>query len=201
MNWLERKVQRRVVEDTPGTHHRKGEAGLDISAAQVKELREKTGAGVMECKRALVEAGGNIQKAEEILHRQGAARAVKKEGRVATQGLIDAYIHAGGRIGAMIEVNCETDFVARTDDFRHLAHDLAMQVAATAPKYIKTSDVPAAEADRAAELALLAQPFIKDQSVTIEELVKRYVAKLGEAIIVRRFARFELGEPVAESEA
>ncbi|MBX6770831.1 MAG: translation elongation factor Ts [Chloroflexi bacterium] len=172
---------------------------VSISAAQVKELRERTGAGVMECKRALVEAGGNMEKAIEILHRQGLARAEKKAGRVATQGLIDAYIHAGGRIGAMVEVNCETDFVARTDDFRQLAHDIAMQVAATAPRYIAPSDVPPDEADRANELALLAQPFIKDPSLTVEELIKRHVAKLGEAIRVRRFVRYELGE--AETEA
>jgi elongation factor Ts len=172
---------------------------VSISAAQVKELRERTGAGVMECKRALVEAGGNMEKAIEILHRQGLARAEKKAGRVASQGLIDAYIHAGGRIGAMVEVNCETDFVARTDDFRQLAHDIAMQVAATAPRYIAPSDVPPDEADRANELALLAQPFIKDPSLTVEELIKRHVAKLGEAIRVRRFVRYELGE--AETEA
>lgn len=185
--------------DEAGIWHCKGDARLDISAAQVKELRERTGAGVMECKRALVEAGGNMEKASEILHRQGLARAEKKEGRTATQGLIDAYIHAGGRIGAMVEVNCETDFVARTDDFRQLSHDLAMQVAATAPKYISRNDVPSVEADRTSELALLAQPFIKDPSLTVEDLIKRYVAKLGEAIRVRRFVRYELGEPLAEA--
>lgn len=172
---------------------------MDISATQVKELREQTGAGVMECKRALQEAGGNMTRAKEILHRQGLARAEKKAGRVATQGLIDAYIHAGGRIGAMVEVNCETDFVARTDEFRQLAHDIAMQVAATAPRYIRAGDVPAEEAARASELALLAQPFIKDPGLTVEELIKRYVAKLGEAISVRRFVRYELGEPEIEA--
>lgn len=153
----------------------------------------------MECKRALQEAGGNMAKAKEILHRQGLARAEKKAGRVATQGLIDAYIHAGGRIGAMVEVNCETDFVARTDEFRQLAHDLAMQVAATAPRYVRPDDVPAEEAARASELALLAQPFIKDPSLTVDEMIKRYVAKLGEAINVRRFVRYELGEPEIEA--
>lgn len=172
---------------------------MEVSASQVKELRERTGAGVMECKRALVEAGGNPQKAVEILERQGLARAEKKAGRVASQGLVDCYIHAGGRIGAMVEVNCETDFVARTDDFRALAHDIAMQVAATAPKYVAKSDVPESEVDRANELALLAQPFIKEPGVTIEDLIKRYVAKIGEAIRVRRFARYELGEPVDEA--
>src|SRR5579884_3902137 len=145
-------VHRRLSRDALEEHRRKGEARLDISAAQVKELRERTGAGVMECKRALVEAGGNMEKAEEILRRQGVARAMKKEGRVATQGLIDAYIHAGGRIGAMVEVNCETDFVARTDDFRQLTHDIAMQVAATGPKYLSADEVPADQAAQASEL-------------------------------------------------
>jgi elongation factor Ts len=153
----------------------------------------------MECKRALVEAGGNLNKAVEILERQGLARAEKKAGRVATQGLVDAYIHAGGRIGAMVEVNCETDFVARTDDFKQLTHDIAMQVAATAPKYIRASDVPADDADRASELALLSQPFIKEPGVTVEDLIKRYVAKVGEAIQVRRFVRYELGEVLPEA--
>ncbi|MGH2459576.1 MAG: translation elongation factor Ts [Chloroflexota bacterium] len=172
---------------------------MEVSASQVKELRERTGAGVMECKRALVEAGGNPQKAAEILERQGLARAEKKAGRLASQGLVDCYIHAGGRIGAIVEINCETDFVARTDDFRTLAHDIAMQIAATAPKYIAKSDVPESEADRADELALLAQSFIKENNVTIEDLIKRYVARVGEAIRVRRFVRYELGEPVDEA--
>jgi elongation factor Ts len=167
---------------------------VEITASAVKELRDRTGAGVMECKRALVEAGGNVNKAIEILNQQGLARAEKKAGRVATQGVIDAYIHAGGRIGAMVEVNCETDFVARTEDFRRLAHDIAMQVAATGPKYLRREDVPADDAARASELALLAQPFIKEPGVTIEDLIKRNVAKLGEAIRVSRFARYALGE-------
>jgi elongation factor Ts len=167
---------------------------LEITTSAVKDLRERTGAGVMECKRALVEADGNIEQAIEILSRQGLARAAKKEGRVASQGVVDAYIHAGGRIGSMVEVNCETDFVARTDDFRKLAHDIAMQVAATGPKYIRREDVPAEDASRANELALLAQPFIKEPSVTIEDLIKRNVAKLGEAIRVSRFDRYALGE-------
>jgi elongation factor Ts len=177
----------------------KGWSTLDITAAHVKELRARTGAGVMESKRALVEAGGNMDKAVEILNRQGLARAEKKAGRVAQQGLVDAYIHAGGRIGAIVEVNCETDFVARTDDFRQLAHDIAMQVAATGPRYVTVAEVPPDDAARASELALLAQPFIKDPGVTIEELIKRHVAKLGEAIRVRRFARYALGESPDEA--
>ncbi len=165
----------------------------------VKELRERTGAGVMECKRALVEAQGNLEKAVEILNRQGLARAEKKAGRVAQQGIIDAYIHAGGRIGAMVEVNCETDFVARTDDFRRLAHDVAMQIAATGPKYVSVAEVPPDDAERAGELALLAQPFIKDPKITVDDLIKQHVAKLGEAIRISRFARFEVGEQPIEA--
>lgn len=172
---------------------------MEISAAAVKELREKTGAGVMECKRALQEAGGNMQKASQILEEQGLLRAAKKEGRAAGQGVIDSYLHAGGRIGALVEVNCETDFVARTPDFQRLAHDIAMQVAATAPHYIAKGDVPPDDQDRADELALLAQPFIKDPGVTIEELIKRNVAKLGEAIRIRRFTRFALGEEAIQA--
>ncbi len=176
-----------------------GEGNLDITASSVKELRERTGAGVMECKRALQAAGGDMNKAAGILQEQGMARADKKSDRVATQGVVETYIHAGGRIGAMVEVNCETDFVARTDDFRRLAHDIAMQIAATGPRYLTAADVPADDQSRAAELALLAQPFIKDGSVTIEDLIKRNVAKIGEAIRVRRFSRFGLGEDTVEA--
>ncbi len=172
---------------------------MDVSASSVKELRERSGAGVMDCKRALQEAAGNMDKAVEILRKQGLDKAEKKAMREASQGVIDSYIHAGGRIAALVEVNCETDFVARTDDFRRLAHDIAMQIAATGPKYIGVADVPADDQARAAELALLAQPFIKEPSVTIEDLIKRNVAKLGEAIRVRRFARFALGEDAVEA--
>jgi len=148
----------------------------------------------MECKRALQEAGGNMDKATRILEEQGLLRAEKKAGRLAEQGVIDSYLHAGGRIGALVEVNCETDFVARTPDFQRLAHDIAMQVAATAPRYISKDQVPADDQDKAAELALLSQAFIKDNGITIEDLLKRNVAKLGEAIRVRRFTRYALGE-------
>lgn len=172
---------------------------MEVTASTVKELRERTGAGVMDCKRALVEAAGNLDQAMEILNRQGLARAEKKEGRVAQQGIVDAYIHAGGRIGAMVEVNCETDFVARTEDFRRLAHDIAMQVAANNPKYLSVANVPADDAERASELALLSQAFIKEPGVTIEELIKRNVAKLGEAIRVSRFSRFAVGEDTGGS--
>ncbi len=176
-----------------------------MSTSQVKELRERTGAGIMECKRALEDANGNLEKATEILRQQGLAKAEKKVGREARQGLVESYIHAGGRIGAMVEVNCETDFVARTDDFRNLARDFAMQVAAMSPKYVSIDDVP----DSAKEAGvkehgdekrfyeadvLLRQPFIRDQRRSMDDLVRDAIAKLGENIIVRRFARFELGE-------
>lgn len=164
----------------------------EVSAQKVKELREQTGAGIMDCKRALEASGGDIAKALEILKEQGLARAAKKAERVARQGVIDAYIHAGGRIGAMVEVNCETDFVARTDDFRRLAHDIAMQVAATNPKVVGNEpDLDASEISE--EEILLKQPFIKDPSVSIQDLVKNSIAKVGENIVIRRFARFELG--------
>ncbi len=166
---------------------------MDISAAAVKELRDKTGAGVMECKKALVEASGDVEKAMEVLRKAGLARAEKKGERVASQGIIDAYIHAGGRIGSMVEVNCETDFVARNEEFKALAHDIAMQVAATGPKYVTVDQVPAEEKDQAVELALLAQPFIKDPKRTVEDIVKDKIAKFGENIVVRRFVRYELG--------
>jgi elongation factor Ts len=167
---------------------------MDIPASAVKELRERTGAGVMECKRALVEASGDLDKAVDILNRQDLVRADKKAGRLASQGIIESYLHAGGRIGSMVELNCETDFVARTDDFKRLAHDIAMQIAATGPRYVSESEVPPDEAERASELALLAQPFIKEANITIGDLIKRNIAKLGEAIRVRRFSRFALGE-------
>jgi elongation factor Ts len=175
-----------------------------ITAGQVKELRELTGAGIMECKRALEESGGNLEGAADILKQQGLAKAEKKAGRVAAQGVVEPYIHAGGRIGAIVEVNCETDFVARTSDFRTLAHDLAMQVAATAPRYVSEDEI--AEDDfgtlerefgdrkRALEaVSLLDQPFIKDPKFSIRELIRSQIGKLGENIVVRRFARFEVG--------
>lgn len=166
---------------------------MDISANAVKELRERTGAGVMECKRALVEAKGDMEKAMEILRQAGLARAEKKAERVARQGVVDAYIHAGGRIGTLVELNCETDFVARNEEFRALAHDIAMQVAASSPKYVSAQEVPDEEKDKVAELALLEQPFIKDPKRTIGDVVKEKIAKFGENIVVRRFVRFELG--------
>ncbi len=175
-----------------------------ISADQVKELRQQTGAGIMDCKRALQETGGDFRKAADVLKQQGLAKAEKKAGRATEQGLVEPYIHAGGRIGALVEVNCETDFVARTPDFRGLAHDLAMQVAALSPRYVSADEIPDADwpalerefggRDQALErVSLLDQPFIKDGKLTIRDLVRNQIAKLGENIGVRRFARFELG--------
>jgi elongation factor Ts len=175
-----------------------------VTANQVKELREKSGAGIMECKRALEQVDGDFAKAVDLLKQQGLANADKKTGRAASQGLIEPYIHGAGRIGSIVEVNCETDFVARTPEFRELAHDLAMQVAATAPGYVSIDDVPSGawpdlekeHGDRdkaAAAVVLLEQSFIKDPKLTIRDLVRERIGKLGENIVVRRFARFEVG--------
>lgn len=175
-----------------------------VTTAQIKELREKSGAGIMESKRALEETSGNIEKAIELLRQQGVAKASKKADRQASQGLVEPYIHGGGRIGALVEVNCETDFVARTPDFQNLAHDIAMQVAATAPRYVSADAIPendfaalesefGSREDAITQTALMDQLFIKDGKKTIRELVKEHIGKLGENIVVSRFSRFELG--------
>jgi len=203
----------------------------DISAKAVKELREKTGAGMMDCKKALQENNGDLEKAAEWLRKKGIASAEKKAGKVAAEGLVDSYIHIGGRIGVLVEVNCQTDFVARNDDFKTLVKDIAKQVAASPNvEYVRVSDIPAEIADkekaiemgkddlagkpdnikekivqgridkRLKEMCLLDQPFIKDSTITVEELVKQHVAKLGENIQVRRFVRFTLGEGIEKEE-
>ena len=168
---------------------------MQIPVEAVKALRERTSAGVMECKKALLEAGGDLEKAVEILRQRGLAEAVlpRRMERVAAQGLVEAYIHHGGHLGALIEVNCETDFVAHTDEFKELAHNLAMQVAATAPQYISKEEIPSGVNSNPGEVCLLLQPFIKDPSRTIGEIIAETVAKVGEKISIRRFARFELG--------
>jgi elongation factor Ts len=166
---------------------------VEVTTAQVKELREITGAGVMDCKRALVEASGDMQKAAEILRERGLSVAEKKSHRATEQGVIECYIHAGGRIGAMVEVNCETDFVARTDDFRTLARELAMQVAATGPVSVSREDLPANAEGSPEELCLLCQAYIRDPGRTVQDIVNDVIAKTGENVRVRRFARFELG--------
>ena len=167
---------------------------MAVTAEQVKELRDLTRAGVMECKNALEEAGGDIAKAAEILKERGLALAEKRSDRETSQGLVECYVHAGGRIGSMVEVNCETDFVALTDEFKMLAHDLAMQVAATGPIAITAEDLPDDTEEAPEEAVLLLQPFIKDASRTVDEVVKEVIAKTGENIRVTRISRFELGQ-------
>ena len=197
---------------------------MAISADQVKELRERTGAGMMECKKALVETGGDFDKAVDALRKAGIAKAEKRADRAASEGMVESYIHPGNRVGVLIEVNCETDFVARTDDFAALVRNLAMQVAAANAEYVRREDVPAERVAKereifAAQLAnegkpaniidkivegklgkfysevcLLEQPFIKDDKITVDGLVKQASSKTGENIVVRRFARFRLGQ-------
>jgi elongation factor Ts len=194
-----------------------------ISADMIKDLREKTGAGMMECKKALSESNGDFEKAIDILRQKGLSTALKKSGRIASEGLIDAYIHMG-KIGAMVEVNCETDFVARTDDFKELARDIAMHVAASNPLYLSRDEVPADVIDREkaiyraqvsdkppqvvekiiegklekfyTDMCLIDQIFVKDpeQKKKVKDIITERIAKLGENIILRRFARFQLGD-------
>ena len=196
----------------------------EVTAEMVKTLREKTGAGIMECKSALNEAGGNFDKAVDILRKKGIASASKKIGRTAIEGVIEAYIHAGSKIGVMVEINCETDFVARTQDFKIFAKDIAMQIAAANPLYVDRESVPAAIIEKEKEIyaeqsktsgkpapviekmvqgklekfykevCLLEQSYIRDPNVVIGDLLKSMIAKVGENIIVRRFARFQIGE-------
>lgn len=197
-----------------------------ITAQMVKELRERTGAGMMDCKKALEATGGDIEKAIDELRTKGLAKAAKKAGRVASEGTVISYIHGGGRIGVLVEVNCETDFVAKTDQFKQLAHDIAMQVAAANPSYVTREEVPQAVLDHEKEVlraqaleegkpekvidkmvegrlekffkenCLLEQPYIKDPDKTVQQVVLEAISKLGENINVRRFARFEVGEGI-----
>ena len=195
-----------------------------MSMALVKELREKTGAGLLDCQKALGEAQGDVEKALRVLREKGLAKAAKKSARVAADGAVGSYIHPGGKIGVLVEVNCETDFVARTDEFQQLVRDLSMQVAAASPRYVRREDVPESELDseRAIyrvqaeqsgkpaqvierivagqleryykDVCLLEQPFIKQSDRTVKDLVQEAIARLGENVTVRRFARFQLGE-------
>jgi elongation factor Ts len=197
---------------------------MNISAAQVKELREKTGAPMMDCKQALTEAKGDMEQAVVVLRKKGVSVAAKKATRVTSEGSVASYIHAGGKIGVLVEINCESDFVARTEDFKELVHDIAMHIAASDPKYIRREDVTAEDFAREKDIALtraiasgkpaniaekmvegkmakfyeevclLEQPFIKDQAVSIAQLIATKIGKLGENIAVRRFARFKVGE-------
>ena len=166
---------------------------LGISTEMIKELRNQSGAGIMDCRNALVGAEGDMEKAVETLRDSGLLKAQKKAERAATQGLVEAYIHTGGRIGAIIEVNCETDFVARTDEFKELAHCLAMQVAAIAPQFVSEEEVPEGCDIEPQAACLLLQPYIKDPAKTVRDIIVEAIAKVGENIKVSRFTRFELG--------
>ena len=197
---------------------------MNITTQMVKELREATGAGVLEAKKALEASGGNFDKAVDSLREKGAARAAKRSGREASEGVIELYAHPGNRVGVILELNCETDFVARNDEFTTLAHDLALHIAAMSPQYITTDEVPEEELNRELEVlrnqaraegkpeqvidkivtgrmskfyeefCLLEQPFVKDDKIKIKEMITEAIRKTGENIVVRRFARYELGE-------
>lgn len=204
----------------------------EITAKAVKSLREKTGAGMMDCKRALAEAGGNEELAIEILRKRGIASARKREGRIASEGAVGSYIHMGGKVGVLVEVNCETDFVARSEEFQQFVKDIAMHIAAAEPRYVARENVPAAALEKELEIAgaqarndprnankpdqviekivegrlnkfyeevvLMDQPFIKDATRTVGELLSEKIAKTGEKISVRRFARYKMGEGLAK---
>lgn len=202
---------------------------MDITADMIKELRAATNAGVLDCRKALQEADGDFQKAVDWLREKGMATAAKRADRDASNGMVELYSHGGGRVGVMVEVNCETDFVARSEQFRTLAHELALQIAAGAPKYVKPEDIPAAEMEHEADIArarakdegktgsvvdkivegrlekfkdevcLLRQPYVRDESTTIEKIIMQNVAAIGENVIVRRFQRWELGESTTKA--
>ena len=197
---------------------------MAVSAAMVKELREMTGAGMMDCKKALVETDGNIEKAVDYLREKGLAAAAKKAGRIASEGVVSSYIHMGGRIGVLVEINCETDFVAKTEKFQNLAKDVAMQIAASKPEYVSREEVSADRIEKEKEIltaqalnegkpanvvekmvvgriekylkeiCLLDQPFIKDTDKTIQQIISEAIAEIGENINIRRFVRYEMGE-------
>jgi elongation factor Ts len=201
-----------------------------ITAEMVKELRTLTGAGMMDCKKALLETGGDKEKAINFLREKGLAKAAKRAGRIAAQGVVDSYIHLGGKVGVMVEVNCETDFVARNEEFRAFAKDICLQVAATNPAYLSREDVPEEVIENEKEIlrrqaanegkpekiidkivngriekffqenCLMEQPFIKDQDKAVKDLLTEKIAKIGENIIIRRFVRFEMGEGLSASE-
>jgi elongation factor Ts len=166
-----------------------------IDAKLVKELREKSGAPMGDCLKALQEAKGDMEEAFVVLRKRGMASAAKKASRSTNEGAVGTYIHAGGKIGVLLELNCESDFVARTEDFQELLKDIAMHIAAVDPRYIGKDEVTAADLEKEKEVCLLDQPFIKEQSLTIAQLIAQKIAKLGENISVRRFARFKIGDP------
>ena len=202
----------------------------EITAALVKELRERTGAGMMDCKKALAATEGDMDKAIDFLREKGLAAAAKKAGRIAAEGLVESYIHGGGRIGVLVEVNCETDFVAKTDAFKTLVKDIAMHIAAANPSYLRREEVPTAELEHEKmvlseqarnegkpekiiekmvtgriekyykEVCLLEQPFVKDPDKTISDLITESIAKIGENISIRRFTRYQLGEGIEKKQ-
>ena len=203
---------------------------MEITAAMVKELREKTGAGMMDCKRALVDSNGDLERASEILREKGLASASKKAGRIASEGIVEAYIHGAGRIGVLVEVNCETDFVAKNDNFKNFVHDVAMHIAAAGPQYVRREEVPTEIVEKEKEIlkaqtlnegkpanivdkivegrvdkffkdvCLLEQGFVKEPEKTIEQMVKELIAHIGENISIRRFSRFVVGEGIEKAE-
>ncbi|MBP7176743.1 MAG: translation elongation factor Ts [Thermoclostridium sp.] len=203
---------------------------MEISAGMVKELREMTGCGMMDCKKALAETNGDVQKAVEFLREKGLASAAKKAGRIAAEGIVESYIHGGGRIGVLVEVNIETDFAAKNPDFRAFVKDVAMQIAASNPLYVQREDVPAEVVEKEKEIlklqamnegkpaniaekmvigrvdkfykqiCLLEQPFIKDTDKTVQDIVNEKIAMIGEKISIRRFTRYEMGEGLAKKE-
>ena len=165
-----------------------------VTVDLIRTLREQTGAGIMECKQALQASEGDLAKAAEALRQKGFSQVEKRSGRATNQGLVDAYIHTGGRVGAMVEIGCETDFVARTDEFKDLAHNIAMQVVAMAPVYLDESEIAVEDTRPVAQVSLLQQPFIKDNSSSVGEVVRELAAKMGENVRVLRFTRLALGE-------
>lgn len=203
---------------------------MEITAALVKELRERTGVGMMDCKKALIATDGDMDKAIDELRTKGLAKAAKKAGRIASEGVVTAYIHGGGRIGVLVEVNCETDFVGKTEQFQQLAHDIAMQIAASNPEYVSRTQIPESVIEHEKEVlkaqaleegkpekvlekmvegridkfykekCLMEQSFIKDPDKTIEQLVHEAIARIGENISIRRFARYEVGEGIEKEE-
>lgn len=203
---------------------------MEITAQMIKELREATGAGILDCRKALENANGDYNKAVDFLREKGLAKAAKRAGRVASEGKVELYSHGNGRVGVMLEVNCETDFVARSEDFQTFVHEVALQIAAMSPRYVRAEDIPAAELEHEIEIArkrtleegkpaaavekivagriekykdevcLLRQAYIRDESTTIEKMLSLAIAKIGENIVIRRFQRWELGEGVEKTE-
>ncbi len=167
---------------------------MPVSAQDVKQLRELTGAGMLECRKALEESDGDMEKARVSLRNKGFADAAKKADRATAEGVIHAYIHHNERVGVLLQLNCESDFVARTDDFRNLAQQIGLQIAATGPLYVSAEDIPNGSSDDPKTVALLLQPYIRDESLTVQDLITQTISKTGENIRVRRFSRFELGQ-------